>query len=489
MDNEKKVVKVKLVKHEWPDERRARHRRYLKVILSCVLVLCVFTGGIFVGMNMTGTSSSSSVSNSKLNAIYRIMSEKWYFGKDIENLESSLLDDAINGMASQDEDIHTQYLDANYANQFLTSMEGSLVGIGVQYSTATDDYIILRVFKDSPAQKAGIQVGDIIRSVNGVKIEDIEDISSVVKGKEGTRVIMGIQRGGELLAIECIRGAVNTSANGYIVDNVGVLEILSIAENTADVVGDILDNFKKNNVKDIIIDLRGNGGGYLTTIVDIGSYFLPKGSIVLMEENKDGTRIEYKTTKSIDQHTFNKIEILIDGNTASAAEVLTIAMSELLDNVVVIGDKSYGKGTIQTTLPFTDGSMIKYTKAIWLSPKGNSINGVGITPDILVETPKALLTGTPVDFGSVGVDSVSEACRVLQVYLEHLGYDVDRVDGYFSMDTLKALQAFEKDYGLEVTNELDEQVLTVVLSKVIYTYYIVDSFDIQMIKAFEEINK
>ena len=487
MDNEKKVVRVKLVKHEWPDERRARHKRYLKVILSIVLIICVFTGGVFVGINMMGTSSSSTVTNSKLNAIYRIMSEKWYFGKDIENINNTLLDDAIYGMTSQESDIHTQYLDAEYASQFLTSMEGSLVGIGVQYSTATDDYIILRVFEDSPAEKAGIQVGDIIRSVNGDKVEDIEDIASVVKGKEGTHVIMGIQRGSELLAIDCTRGAVNTSANGYIVDNVGVLEILSIAENTADVVGNILNDFKENNVKDIIIDLRGNGGGYLTTIVDIGSYFLPAGSTVLMEESKDGTRLEYKTTKSIEQHTFNKIEILIDGNTASAAEVLTIAMSELLDYVVVIGDQSYGKGTIQTTLPFTDGSMIKYTKAIWLSPKGNSINGVGITPDILVETPKALLTGTPVDFGSVGVDTVSEACQALQIYLEFLGYNVDRTDGYFSNETLKALQAFEKDYGLEVTNVLDEHVLTVVLSKVIYSYYIIDSFDVQMIKAFEEI--
>ena len=187
MNEEKKVVRVKLVKHEWPDERRARHKRYLKTLLSIILVACVFAGGVFVGVNMTGTSSSSTVVNSKLNAIYRIMSEKWYFGKDIENLGNSLLDDAINGMASQEEDIHTQYMDASYASQFLTSMEGSLVGIGVQYSTATDDYIILRVFKDSPAEKAGIQVGDIIRSVNGVKIEDIEDISSVVIGKEGTR--------------------------------------------------------------------------------------------------------------------------------------------------------------------------------------------------------------------------------------------------------------------------------------------------------------
>ena len=489
MDNDKKVVKVKLVRHEWPDERAARHKKYLKVCLSILLAVCLFVGGCLVGLTLAKSNSTSNILSNKLNAIYRVMGEMWYFGNDIEDIENELIDDAINGMTSQDEDIHTQYLDKEYASQFLTSMEGSLVGIGVQYSTATNDYIILRVFENSPAEKAGIQVGDIIRSVDGINIEEIEDISSEVKGKEGTHVMIGVQRGSEMLELDCIRAAVNTSANGYIKNGVGVLEILTIAENTADVVGDILANFEKENVQRLIIDLRGNGGGYLSTIVDLGSYFLPKGSNVLMEESKDGSRIEYGVNSRLPQYTYDKIEILINQDTASAAEVLTIAMSELLDNVVVIGDVSYGKGTIQTTLPFSDGSMLKYTKAIWLSPKGNSINGVGITPDILIETPKALLTGAPIDFETVGVDSVSDACKVLQIYLKYLGYDVDREDGYFSNKTLNALQQFEKDYGLEITSTLNSDLLTVILSKVIYSNYIIESYDYQMIKAFEEINK
>lgn len=489
MSEEKKLVRVKLVKHEWPDERAARHRKYLKRIFLVLLGISLFCGGVFTGLKLNQTTVSGTAVNGKVSSIYQIMNDLWYFGKDVEDLSNELIDDAIYGMTTQESDIHTTYLDSEYAKQFLTSMEGQLVGIGVQYSTATEDYIIIKVFKDSPAEKAGLKAGDIIRKVDGVSIEELEDISAAVKGEAGSEVVMSVQRGSEILDLTCVRAAVNTSANGYIKENVGVLEILTIAENTSDVVGEILSSFEKQQVKRLIIDLRGNTGGYLSTIVDVASYFLPKDSIVLMEENKDQERVEYHTNSKITPYSYEKIVILTDQDTASAAEVLTIAMSELMDNVTVIGDVTYGKGTIQTTLPFSDGSMVKYTKAIWLSPLGTSINGEGITPDILVETAPALLTGAPMEFDAVGYDSVSSATQSLQIYLNYLGYEVDREDGYFSSKTLEAFKQFQKDYGLEVQETLDSHLLTVVLSKVIYEGNVNEAKDDQMLKAIEEINK
>ena len=179
---------------------------------------------------------------------------------------------------------------------------------------------------------------------------------------------------------------------------------------------------------------------------------------------------------------------MINQDTASAAEVLAIALKETL-NATIIGDVSYGKGTIQTTIPFSDGSMLKYTKAIWLSPNGNSINNVGITPDILVETANALLTPAPKDFETVGVDSVSSACHTMQIYLDYLGYDIDRQDGYFSTQTLQALRQFESDYGLDAQDELDDELLTVILSKVIYVSHVDESKDVQKLRAIEEFNR
>lgn len=487
MSENKKVVRVKLVKHEWPDEKRARRKKYVKVTAGVLLSVALFISGIVVGAAVFQEDSGNSkgISN-KLNAVYRVMNEMWYFGKDVEDLSSDLIDDAITGMTSQEADIHTQYLDSDYAKEFLSSMEGQFVGIGVQYSTATQDYIVLRVFKDSPAEKAGIKAGDIIRKVDGANIEDIEDISSVVKGEEGTHVVMSVQRGGELLDLDCIRGGVNSSANGYIQGDVGVLEILSVAENTADVVGSILADFDAQGIKKILIDLRDNGGGYLTSVVDIASYFLPQGSVVLKEENKKKEIIEDKTNSRIQPYQYDKIAVLINQDTASAAEVLAIALKETL-NATLIGDVSYGKGTIQTTLPFSDGSMLKYTKAIWLSPNGNSINKIGITPDILVETEPALLTSAPKDFDPVGVDSVSGVCKSMQIYLAYLGYSIDREDGYFSEATLNALLQFEKDYGLDAQQTLDDHLLAVILSKVIYTGRVDESRDDQKLRALEEL--
>ncbi len=486
MDSNKKVVKVKLVKHEWPDERAARHKKYFKVAGALLLSVLLFAGGVFVGSGLNGSvSDTKGLANSKFQAIYRIMNEKWYFGSEIDNLANKLMDAAIYGMTNQSLDPHTEYMDAELAESFLSSMEGQFVGIGVQYSTATQDYIVTRVFKDSPAEQAGMKVGDILRKVDNKSVNEIENLSSAVKGEKDTHVLIQVQRGSEFLDLDCIRNEVNASANGYIKDGIGVLEILTIGENTADVVRDILAYFNENHVTKLLIDLRDNGGGYLSTIVDIASYFLPQGSVVLQEKTSDQMVSEDKTNSKISPYHYDKITVLINENTASAAEVLTLALKETLDNVTVVGDVSYGKGTIQTSQPFSDGSMIKYTKAIWLSPNGTWINEKGITPDVLIETEKALKTGAPKDFEAVGVDSVSQATASMQIYLKYLGYPIERTDGYFSVSTLNALKQFEKDYGLHEQDTLDSTLLSVILSKVIYVSHTDEAKDVQMQKAFE----
>lgn len=487
MSEEKKIVKVKLVRHEWPDERRKRHKKYLKRALIGVLAIFLFVGGIFVGI--VSSSSQPEILDSKLHAVYRIMNELWYFGKDIEDFDQKLLDDAIYGMTSQEEDKHTSYLSAADAKSFMGSMEGRFVGIGIQYSTATDDYIVLKVFEGSPAAKAGIKVGDILRQVEGKDVTEIEDITTAIKGEEGTKVHLTFQRGNDLFEVDCERGSVESSVNGYIQNNVGILEISTIGETTAQTVGNVLAMFEEQGIDDIIVDLRGNGGGYITSILDITSYFLPKDSVVLKEKDRNGNISEDKVNPDITPYTYDQIEILIDYQTASAAEVFTIALMETLDNVTVIGDISYGKGSVQTTQPFSDGSMLKYTKALWLSPKGTSINGVGIKPDILVPTDETLRIGIPVEVEEVGVDTVSVSCMSMQYMLEYLGYSIDRKDGYFSHQTLVSMKQFEKDYGLKNQEKMDQDLLTIMFSKVIYESHVNESRDLQKLKAFEELKK
>ena len=350
MSEEKKVVKVKLVKHEWPDERQARHRKYIKRALGVVLAVVLFLGGMTAGAFIAQPQDSKSLTSSKLNMILKIMNELWYFGDEIDDLSTELLDDAIYGITTQEIDIHTQYLDSEYAQQFLSSMEGAFVGIGVQYSTATQDYIILRVFKDSPAENAGMRVGDIIRKVGGVAVEEIEDISGAVKGEAGSQVTITVQRGNEMLDLECIRGDVNSSANGYVSGDVGVLEILTVADNTASVVGEILADFEEQGIKKILIDLRDNGGGYLTSVVDIASYFLPKGSIVLQEQDKDKNiiSVEEKPTHPKSKYAITGLYFYPDDVVSKAKLVKKSPRGEL--EITTLNDMYLQEGRLKAQL-------------------------------------------------------------------------------------------------------------------------------------------
>lgn len=487
-EENKKIVRVKLVRHEWPDERAARKKRQRNILLGILACLLCFSGG-FVVASIQSPKQTSSVSNSKYNTIYRIMSEKWYFGKDNENLVEDLQNGAINGMVNSGGDIHTSYLDPESAESFVSSMEGNFVGIGVQYSTLfEDDNIVINVFQGSPAHEAGMQVGDIIRKIDGVDTSEFEELKDGIIGEAGTNVEVTVERNGELIPLVITRNKFDSSVNGEIKGDVGILTLNSFAESSADTVGMYLNYFKVHNIDKLIIDLRGNGGGYLTTVQDIASYLLPEGSLVLQERVRDDSLKEFKTNSSIKQISFEDIVVLVDGSTASAAEVLTADVKELLD-ATVIGKNTYGKGTVQTSIPFSDGSIIKYTIAEWLSPLGNTINGTGIKPDIEVDIPDALLMNFIWKFEeNYEVDSVSEICMTTQIWLDFLGYEVDRMDGYFSEKTLEALRQFKLDNGLE--EDVIDQETADLMSHLVYRKWVMekDTLDEQMRTALEVIH-
>lgn len=469
-EENKKIVRVKLVRHEWPDERAARKKKQRNAFLVFVACLVCFVGGFSLA-SLQSPSTSGSSSNTKYDTIYQVMSERWYFGKDHENLSEELHNGAIHGMVDSGKDIHTTYLEPEDAQSFVSSMEGNFVGIGVQYSTLFDDEnIVINVFQGSPAQQAGMMTGDSIKKINGIDASEFEDLKEGIAGEAGTDVEIVVDRNGEPVTLVITRNRFDSSVNGEIIaNNTGLLTLNSFAESSAETVGMYLSYFKLHNVEDLIIDMRGNVGGYLTTVQDIASYFLPKGSLVLQERVRDGSIKKFETNASIDPISFEKIVVLVDEGTASAAEVLTADLQELC-NATVIGNTTYGKGTVQTSIPFSDGSIIKYTIAEWLTPLGNEINGKGITPDIEVDEPEAILVNFIWDFEEqYEVDSVSEVCMTTQIWLKFLGYDVDRSDGYFSEKTLEALMNFKSDHNL--TGEyIDEETANLMARKVYRTW-------------------
>lgn len=492
MDSNNKInqEQVKIERHKWPDEVKAERK---KLISRNVSILAIAAAFFLLGMTFSKSflTGSRSTAYDKASLIEQIMTSEWYFGKDIEDLNTLVRDKSYYGMTNFDEiDPHTTYLSAQEMEQYTSNLSGSYVGIGVQYyESESGSFIVQRVFENSPAQKAGIEAGDIMIAVSGISVigEDIKEISSMVMGTEGTDVTITIIRDNKEMDFTVTRGTVLHSVFGMELEgNIGYIELDQFGESTAEEVLVYLEKFEEKDSR-LIIDLRNNGGGYLSSVVDIAGYFIEKDETVLIQESKNGSQSVEKT-KSDKQFTFDEIIVLINGGTASASEVLTAALVEHLDNVTVIGTLSYGKGTVQQTRLFNDNSAIKYTTAEWLTPNGNIIHNVGITPDIISELHPIINNGFS-EYNSeftYSLDSVGTSVQVMQEALDFLGYDVSRKDGYLDANTEAALKSFQTDANLPVNGVLDQKVYEALTSKVIreWTANKAD-YDIQFDKAVE----
>lgn len=490
-EEEKKVIRYHLVRHKWPDEIKAERDKKLKIaIVTCICVACFLSGYLMNGI-MGNSVSASSSQFGKLEQIYSVMANNWYFGKDVEDLEDTLLKNAITGLTTSTLDPHTMYMEPEEYQSFASSLQGNFVGIGIQYYALDEDSpMVERVYKGSGAEQGGMMKGDIIKKVNGTSVSGmtLDEISALIKGEENTKVEITVLRENEEVDLTITRSVVNDSVFGYEKNGAGVLEINTFAETSGEEVGKYLADWKQQGIKYLVIDLRDNGGGYVTAAMQIASYLIPEDEVVYKEQSKDGTIKEQRAYVDTPRYQYDQIVILINQDTASASEVLTSCLKAQLDHVTTVGVKSYGKGTVQMPITFDDGSSFKYTIAEWLSPKDEHINGVGITPDIEAALDPAISTGIPsIEEGTVfQADSVSIYAKPVQMYLKFLGYAVDRSDEYFSNASSNALKKYQSDHGLSVNGEINEETIKSLLSScAIKWHQEQETLDIQMIKAME----
>lgn len=470
-ENENQKVKVKIERHKWPDEinvQKQNNRAKATTVILFSLVFFVF--GIFFAKSIL-VSSDKVTSNSKFEMIQDIMTKEWYFGKDVEDLETKIKDNALYGLSDVFEiDPHTTYLSAAEMSQYTSNLSGAYVGIGIQYYQAeSGSFIVQRVFENSPAQKGGILAGDILVKVDHDSIVDLEmnEVADLVMGLEDTDVVITVLRDAKEMDFTLTRARVLHSVYGQVIDDIGYIELDQFGESSASEVLNYLNKFENKQNK-LILDLRDNGGGYLDTVIDIASLLIPKNETALITEDIKGNQY-FEKTNSDKTFTFEKIVVLVNQNTASASEVLTIALMEHLDNVVVVGSKTYGKGTVQQSRIFDDGSALKYTTAEWLSPNGNKINKVGITPDEIVEL-HPILSMDLVEYRenkTFEVDSVGAEVMIVQNALDFLGYNVERTDGYFDNSTLAALKAFESDIDVEIDGVITADLYDLMISRTI----------------------
>ena len=485
------------------NQKLQKRNHTLQVLIVVLSVVTLFIGWglgsfqpipFFNNLRHGVTYITQQDSEEKVSHVMNVMKRYWYFSRGIENIEERLTDQALIGMTSNEEDPHTAYMSKEEIESFTQGINRNFVGIGVQFTNLEDGlHLITRVFRDSPAEKAGVQAGDIIHSVDGIVTDHMtsQEIKDLVQGEEGTVVTIVFQREGQYVTLDIVRGQVGHTVDGMVMDNhVGYIAIEQFGETTETETREFLDEFMEEEVESLVLDLRDDGGGYLETLKDVVSLFLPSNKTFIRREYTDGTADSSKT--SVGPYvTFSPIVILVNENTASAAEAFTLGMKENRDDVTVIGVTTYGKGSVQVTQYFDDGSALKYTDSIWKSPKGLWINGTGIEPDETVELHEVLNSSydSMEEDAVFRVDSVSEFVREAQLCLDFLGYEPGRMDGYFSEATLDAIHRFEEAYDLSQADVLNSDVYESLISAVIHEWTVNDETDTQLQRALELIQE
>ena len=322
--------------------------------------------------------------------VYDDLLNEYYGEIDKEELMSS----AIKGMISYLEDPYSSYIDSMDAELLDEELSGSFVGIGVEIVSVDDQLpVVTMVYENGPASKAGVEVGDVLYKVDGKDLTgfSVLEISSFIKTDEpGKSVAITVLRNGEEKSFDIVRDVIEIDSVFLSYDesedsHVGIIAITSFAKNTVSQFREAYEEALNNGVTSLVIDLRNNSGGYLSSARDIADLFLDEGMIIYQKDTKG--KIEVFKAESIKEIDMDVV-ILVNGATASASEVFTAALKENL-NVPVVGVKTYGKGTIQKLHELSDGSYVKYTVQAWLTPNGNRIEKDGITPTVEVELSDA----------------------------------------------------------------------------------------------------
>lgn len=370
-------------------------KKYIKLALLAVVSMII--GSVITiaikdfdvaKVNTNKTEVSYSKTKKGFDSLYEtydtIMSEYY---KDVDS--DKLIEGAINGMLESLDDEHTMYFDKKSKEEFDSELSGNYYGIGAQIQLTSDETIkITKVFDDSPAKKAGLKEEDVFVSVDGtsVKGKSATEVANMLKSDSVKTSTIVVKRNDKELTFKVTKENITLfSVSSEMLDNngknVGYLSVSIFGQKTYSQFKDALTKLEKQDMDSLIIDLRGNTGGYLSTVTNMLEEFIDKGNIIYQIQSSSGVK-QYKTVKASEKKY--KIVVLIDGGSASASEIMSAAMKEVY-GATLVGQTTYGKGTVQTTKNLSNGSMIKYTIEKWLTPSGKNIDKEGIKPDYEVE--------------------------------------------------------------------------------------------------------
>jgi len=319
-----------------------------------------------------------------------------------EKTSKDLIYGALKGMLSS-LDPYSQFMDPDTYSEMKVETEGEFGGIGIEITLKDDLLTIISPIDDTPAYKAGIKAGDKIVKIDGSTTKDLTLIDAVKKlrGKPGTDVTIIVLRESDkkLLEFTITRSIIKIASikkAEMLEPGIGYIRLTEFQENTPKDMSDALKKLEAEGLKGLILDLRNNPGGLLDVAVDVGGKFIQEGKIIVSTKGRvEGQNIEFKS-RNKNNHLDYPIVVLINGGSASASEIVAGALQDY-KRAILLGTKSFGKGSVQTVVPMPDGSGIRLTTSKYFTPNGRSIHGLGIMPDIVVEYEEKTLKDKEVD--------------------------------------------------------------------------------------------
>ncbi|MBL7155455.1 MAG: S41 family peptidase [Candidatus Portnoybacteria bacterium] len=374
-------------------------KKYISIPIWITLLAIVFGSGFFIGqISRPSIEKVEGLTNKELGQsrlvdfslfwdAWRIIEKKYVDRDDLDR--QNMIYGAIAGLLKSLDDPYSVFMEPEESKKFIDDMGGSFEGIGAEVGIRKGVLTIIAPLEGMPAQKAGLKAGDKVLKVDDTLTADLtlDEAVSLIRGQKGTEVVLLITREewDEAKEIKIIRDTIKIPIIKWEVknDDIAHIQFYHFTENASKEFGKVVREILNSSVKGIVLDLRNNPGGYLETSVDIASWFLPRNEIVVIEDFGNGQDNKYRSKGYGDLEDIPTV-ILINQGSASASEILAGALRDI-KGIKIVGQKSFGKGSVQQLEKLKGGSSIKITVAKWLTPSGLSIRDEGIFPDIEVE--------------------------------------------------------------------------------------------------------
>ena len=387
-------------------------KRWLGYVLALILTACAFASGLYIGQ--TGSvfgqhvpflevweRNAASVGSEEVDLtefwrVWDLLEDKFVTASSTSQVSvEDRIEGAINGLVDAYGDPYTTYLPPAEAERFEEDISGNFSGVGMEVGMRDGLITIIAPLPGTPAEGAGLLSGDVIVKIDETSTEDmrIDEAVRLIRGEKGSKVTFTIFREGaaEFQTIEVTRDNIDIpTVKTEKIDDTFIISLYSFNAVAESKMEEALNEFVSSNASTLVIDLRGNPGGFMQSAVDIGSFFLPSGKVVVREQTGESgeDKVFRSRNRQIKQFTPKDLVVLVDGGSASASEILAGALKDH-GIATVIGTPTFGKGSVQELVELGDGASLKVTIARWFTPNGVSISDGGLKPDIHIERTPA----------------------------------------------------------------------------------------------------